>query len=182
MEIPYGYCHCGCGGKTKLATNTARQRKTVKGKPVKFIPNHRIRKENHYGWKGGRKTCNGRIFILKPEHPRSDFHGYVREPILIAEKALGKFLPEKAIMHHSNRKPSDNEGSNLIICQDQAYHLLLHKRMRALKACGYANWRKCSYCKQYDDPENLYISPDGYTVYHRNCQYQHQRDLKGGKL
>lgn len=31
MDIPYGYCHCGCGFKTKILKN---------GKPRAFFPNH----------------------------------------------------------------------------------------------------------------------------------------------
>jgi hypothetical protein len=27
---------------------------------------------------------------------------------------------------------SDNSGKNLVICQDQAYHLLLHRRMKSI--------------------------------------------------
>lgn len=39
-EIPYGYCHCGCGQKTTIATRTARQFNSIKGEPRKFIVHH----------------------------------------------------------------------------------------------------------------------------------------------
>lgn len=40
-EIPFGYCHCGCGQKTSLATKTDKRRGYVKGQPLSFISRHR---------------------------------------------------------------------------------------------------------------------------------------------
>lgn len=55
----------------------------------------------------------------------------VYEHIFIAELALGRPLPKGAVVHHMNECPSDNETRfNLVICPDQAYHMLLHRRMR----------------------------------------------------
>ena len=44
---------------------------------------------------------------------------------LAAEKILGKNLPIKAVVHHHYGNPP-----TLVICPDQAYHLLLHARSR----------------------------------------------------
>lgn len=30
-----------------------------------------------------------------------------------------------------------------------------HHRLKALEACGNENWRKCTRCGRYDDPENM---------------------------
>jgi len=55
------------------------------------------------------------------------------EHISKAEKALGRPLPKGTIVHHMNRKPWDNDTPfNLVICPDQDYHLLLHRRMKEL--------------------------------------------------
>lgn len=43
-EIPYGYCHCGCGGLAPLAKATATRYGHVKGEPVRFIHNHHGRR------------------------------------------------------------------------------------------------------------------------------------------
>lgn len=39
-EIPYGYCHCGCGQKTTIPTKTSTLHKRIKGVPVRFIAGH----------------------------------------------------------------------------------------------------------------------------------------------
>lgn len=38
--IPYGYCQCGCGGKTRISSQNNAPRGLVKGQPVKFIHGH----------------------------------------------------------------------------------------------------------------------------------------------
>lgn len=48
---------------------------------------------------------------------------------LRAERALGKPLPGKVVVHHADG--SKHPNAQLVICQDQAYHMLLHARMRA---------------------------------------------------
>lgn len=91
-----------------------------------------------------------------------------REHIAVAERALGRPLPSGAVVHHVNEDKLDNRPSNLVICPNQAYHALLHRRMRALDACGHADWRKCWICQHWDAPENLHTTPGG-NVYHNCC-------------
>jgi hypothetical protein len=40
-NIPYGFCHCGCGQKTKISTVSLASRGWVKGKPLKYLHCHR---------------------------------------------------------------------------------------------------------------------------------------------
>lgn len=59
----------------------------------------------------------------------------VLEHVYLAEKALGKKLPRGAVVHHMNEQPSDNYTPfNLVVCPNQMYHMLLHKRMREYNA------------------------------------------------
>lgn len=41
--IPYGYCHCGCGGKTKVSKRTRSGIGHKKGEPINYIRGHSIK-------------------------------------------------------------------------------------------------------------------------------------------
>ena len=41
LTIPYGYCQCGCGGRTTIAKATIKARGIFAGEPNTFLPNHR---------------------------------------------------------------------------------------------------------------------------------------------
>ncbi len=70
QEIPYGYCHCGCGQPTTLATHTVRARGLKKGEPVHFIKGH----QNHKPLltPDGLKECSK----CKKAKPLSEFSQY----------------------------------------------------------------------------------------------------------
>lgn len=101
----------------------------------------------------------------------------VPEHVLVAERALGKRLPIGAVVHHVDGNRLNNAATNLVICADAAYHSLLHRRQRALEACGNPAFRPCKFCHQYDDPSNLVLRRDSAT-YHRRCQANYYRDRK----
>jgi hypothetical protein len=90
-------------------------------------------RENNPNWRGGRHlNKDGYIMVRHPDHPRANPAGYVREHIIIAESALGKPLPEGAIVHHINEDKTDNRNHNLVICEGNGYHQFLHERMRVI--------------------------------------------------
>ena len=132
-------------------------------------------------WNGGKTKMHGYEMVRIPGHPRTGKHGYVREHIVVAEHALGKPLPTGATVHHVNGVKDDNRNCNLVICQDESYHQILHRRMRAKAECGHASWRKCKYCKESDDPENLYITPNGYNAKHRKCHSEYMKKFRNAK-
>jgi hypothetical protein len=62
-----------------------------------------------------------------------------------AERALGKSLPRKAVVHHLDG--SRSADGPIVICPSQAYHGLLHVRMRVREHGGDPNTdRICVYC------------------------------------
>ncbi len=84
-----------------------------------------------------------------------------------AERALGKPLPRKAVVHHADG--SRDENAQLVICEDQRYHGLLHVRMRVKAAGGNPNTdRICHYC-QTVKPMDAFVrlsDPKYYNVWH----------------
>jgi len=100
--------------------------------------------------------------VVKPRH------------IWLAEKALGKELPEGTEIHHFDGNRGNNGEWNLIVCPDRAYHRLIEQRTRAYEACGNANYRKCHYCKKYDDPSVMRITRDGGS--HFECKKEYDKN------
>jgi len=101
--------------------------------------------------------------------------------IFVAESALGRCLPSGAVVHHVNENRDDNRNVNLVICESSAYHLYLHRRVRALRECGNANFLKCSICKQFDDPGRLVIffsNGAPRNQHHRQCWNLYHRALR----
>ncbi len=91
-------------------------------------------------WNGGKKYHkSGYVFVL------TDTMVYRREHVVKAEKALGRPLPGRALVHHVNYSKADNENGNLVICPDNKYHALLHLRTDCLRA-GYDpdKYKRCS--------------------------------------
>jgi hypothetical protein len=120
-------CACGCGMDAPIAKLTDTKRGYVAGMPRQFCPGHNKRKA---------EVKQRYRFVYRPDHPLGPV---VYEHVVIAESALGKYLPPNAQVHHVDDNEHNNANSNLVICQDQAYHQLLHVRARILKAGGNPN-------------------------------------------
>lgn len=72
-----------------------------------------------------------------------------REHVLVAERAFGKRLPPGVEVHHVDGDRAHNINRNLVICQDKAFHRLLHARTRIVRAGGNPNTdRICCECKR----------------------------------
>ena len=97
--------------------------------------------------------------------PHWKYHGNVYRKVTIygrrvnlhqavAERALGRRLPKGAQVHHVDENPRNNANTNLVICQDMAYHKLLHMRANVLRAGGNPNTdlfcHKCRTAKPQD--------------------------------
>lgn len=181
--IPLGFCACGCGGKVEPYRSSNSRKSIVQGEFHKYINGHNSKGITSPAWKGGRYKSGGYIYVHQPQHPNATLDGYVLEHVLVIEKAMGKLLPPKSQGHHINHNPSDNANTNLVACEDDAYHKLLHRRERALKECGNPTWRQCNYCKQWDAPENLVVRPHPQSgVHHLECSRKYARALYWEKV
>jgi len=127
------HCECGCGNPTRLTLQTDTVHGYVKGQPRRFIAGHYRPPP----------TTTGYPMRTMPDRRR------VREHVVVAERALGRLLPAGAEVHHVDEVRTNNANRNLVICQDRAYHVLLHVRMRIVRAGGNPDtdaW--CCRCKQ----------------------------------
>lgn len=48
MEVPFGYCQCGCGEKTNIITMTATRKGYIAGLPYPYLVNHRKRMRGEF--------------------------------------------------------------------------------------------------------------------------------------
>ena len=127
-------------------------------------------------WRGGRiRTTGGYIMLKNPEHPNATPQGGVYEHVAVVSRALGRAVPLGAVAHHINNIRDDNRPGNLVLLEGPGEHTRLHMREKALAASGHAYWRKCGYCKAYDDPDNLCIRKSGDFAYHRACRRGHRK-------
>lgn len=124
-----------------------------------------------------RYHSEGYITRNAPEHPKArDKDTHVLEHILIAEKALGRYLPDGVVVHHHDEDKQNNANNNLVICEDDDYHKLLHKRMDVLKHGGDPNTEKyCLKCDKVKSRKNFYIklsSLDGRRSECKGCEIE----------
>ncbi len=109
---------------------------------------------------------------------------FVGEHVLLAERAQRRPLPAGAIVHHVNSDPSDNRPRNLVVCEDQAYHLLLHRRQRSLAETGDPNLTRCRYCGRHDRLERMYARRKGGKTthtWHRRCHTRYMRKWRAAR-
>lgn len=81
-EIPYGYCHCGCGQKTKIIKRNDFSRNKIKGTFEKFVKNHNKRKEfckNGHFRSVDNITKDGYCKLCKNEYRRNNKGGRQQE-------------------------------------------------------------------------------------------------------
>lgn len=134
-------------------------------------------KHNKRNWQGGGSMSDGYVLAYAPYHPHAN-GPYVPEHRLVVERAMGKTLRLDAPVHHVNGDKADNRPANLVACDSNAYHQLLHRRQRAHDACGNANFRLCFYCRKYSDPTDM-VRASG-TMMHRKCRRLYMALIEGG--
>jgi len=180
--IEPGFCQCGCGERTKQTHRTRGKEGYKKGDYKKFLAGH--------NWKGVKRKketkeitdSNGYIRVYDPINHANATHKYSKKHRMIAEKVLGRKLKQTECVHHFNEKKQENANSNMVICT-MSFHHTIHLRTRAFYATGNPNYRKCLYCKEWDNPSSLYITPSGAGVWHRSCynKYRNQYNAIHGR-
>ena len=95
-----------------------------------FSPDTEIKKgdkrEKCLAWNGGKIIYNGYIFILKPEHPRSNKKGYVKRADLVMEDILKRPLKQGELVHHINHIKTDDRPKNLKLFSSNSNHIKFH--------------------------------------------------------
>lgn len=167
IESPIIKCECGKCDET--FHNISRY-----GDRIRFIKGHQNRCGVGHNSKGGQVTTNdGRIKIYVPNHPYSDYNGYIFRYRLIIERHLNRYLNPNEIIHHINNIKTDDRLENLSILSP-SQHTVLHNKKKDMSD------RSCSYCGS----KTTYISKkgyicwykDGHNVYH--CVKCHHKKLK----
>lgn len=169
---PGGLCMCGCGDPTEIASQTRSARGWVRGEPKRYVSGHGNKRS---GLPFGEVEHQGYRMVRDPGHPRAHSNGYVHQHIIVAERALGRPMPDGAVVHHVNGVKDDNRPENLVVCEDNSYHSLLHLRQSAMDACGNPDYRWCWWCKTYDDPAALRDIPSGGWIHHE-CERESERE------
>lgn len=162
-------CACGCGQPTTVAKRTNRARGIMAGEPNRFLLGHSgVLCQRHL-----RK--DGYVLLRMPEHPRAA-DGFVLEHIVVIERLLDRDLPEPVVIHHVGEKHENGPGA-LVVLENQAEHLSLHRRLRVLRAGGnpWTDWL-CTYCRLPKPRDQFYAMKNGSPTSHcRACRLARSR-------
>lgn len=92
---------------------------------------------------------------------------------ILAESALNRTLNDASAFALMPFGPNRFDCI-VIAARDGSYRSLLSRRAKAFTATGHANFRKCTYCKQWDNPTNMIVKDRGKSSmsYHIKCSRQ----------
>lgn len=93
----------------------------------------KFKSDQNPNWKGGRMLLDGYWYIYSPDHPNRTKTKYVAEHRLVMEKKVKRFLLPKEVVHHINGIRTDNNISNLVLCQSTGKHSSEHHIVRDKK-------------------------------------------------
>jgi len=137
-----GYCLCGCGEKTRIATITKSDRGDVKGFPIRYLDGHnakdprwkkdlviRMKKAN---WKNGRTIHNGYVLRHKDSFSKKQYNFlmpmfakhnrgiYIHEHRALVALKEKRILSSNEFVRHLDGNRSNNNISNLLVgsCKD----------------------------------------------------------------
>jgi len=106
----------------------------------------RFKGDKGSNWKGGRFIhASGYVMVWCPDHPsrQNTTKAHVQEHRLVVEKALGRYLTAKEVVHHVNENKIDNRLINLMVFPDHILHAKFHGNppewIPRCKCCGKPN-------------------------------------------
>jgi hypothetical protein len=122
-----GFCECGCGQETPIATRTDRVKGHVKGVPMRFVRFHKtfathpLRGSDNNRFNGGLCFSAGRWMIV---HRDGKAHTHYYRAVM--EAHLGRELQSGEIVHHVNGDSSDDRIENLELT-NRSEHMKMHR-------------------------------------------------------
>jgi len=138
-----GFCYCGCGQKTEIASttkvDTKGNRASFAGLPKRYIIGHepQYRQGSEHAQHLGRiRNGKGHWLIYVPDHPRANRDGYFYEHVVMMEKKLGRYLYKQGpgkmrandeVVHHRDENKNNNKLSNLQL-MTHAEHVSHHRK------------------------------------------------------
>lgn len=131
-----------------------------------------------------RRRANGTGSLSAKGYIYKNIDGVLElEHRMIAAVAIGRLLKGEECVHHVDENGANNTNENLVLCPNNAYHQLLHRRTRALDACGNANWLKCNICGEHSAPTDpdMWHSNTTATATHRSCNAARIKALRARK-
>ena len=107
-----------------------------------------------------------------------DNNGYVRHRKgnkyvhrVIVEIVLNRQLLKPECIHHIDYNRKNNSPTNLVVCPNQSYHMLLHARQRVIELGGVPDLDKyCSHHKCLHVRSEFSTSPSKYDGLHNICK------------
>jgi hypothetical protein len=89
------------------------------------------------------------------------------------KKVLNTSLYPKMIIHHLDGDFTNNENSNLVVCEDRSYHMLLHQKKDAKYGRKVERKRfsiqQCYLCNKFDKKKDMMNYKDTSFYFHLKC-------------
>jgi hypothetical protein len=125
-----GFCACGCGERTTVATKTVVSANRYRGHPNLYVLGHGGR--DNYGDRAALRRADvaasvtdvvegrapwrgqgGYLSVYVPNHPHARTDGSYAQHRWVMEQTLGRFLDPAERVHHRNGQRDDNRPENL---------------------------------------------------------------------
>lgn len=139
-EITFGFCHCGCGHKTSLATESRSERGMIKGQPLKYVNHHGNRQKRA---KSRIVIINGNMYrtipLTKGKEASVDPEEYERLSVdlwVALQAKSGLWYAQRA------RKAKDGPGPFFIQMHHQVLNVPPETHLDHIDGDGLHNWKR----------------------------------------